>query len=45
MTKSDTSYPKSKIKILLLENISDAAVREFGVKGYTEGRRLITFNR
>ena len=35
-----TSYPKSKIKILLLENISDAAVREFGLGGYTEVHRL-----
>ena len=39
MTAS-TSYPKSKIKILLLENISDAAVREFGAGGYTEVLRL-----
>lgn len=35
-----TTYPKSKIKILLLENISDAAVREFGVGGYTEAQLL-----
>jgi D-3-phosphoglycerate dehydrogenase len=35
-----TSYPKSKIKILLLENISDAAVREFGAGGYMEVQRL-----
>jgi D-3-phosphoglycerate dehydrogenase len=35
-----TSYPKSKIKILLLENISDAAVREFGSGGYMEVERL-----
>lgn len=35
-----TSYPRNKIKILLLENISDAAVREFGLGGYTEVRRL-----
>lgn len=40
MTTSNTSYPKSKIKILLLENISDAAVREFGAGGYTEVQRL-----
>ncbi|MBX3293405.1 MAG: phosphoglycerate dehydrogenase [Acidobacteria bacterium] len=35
-----TSYPKSKINILLLENISDAAVREFGAGGYMEVQRL-----
>ena len=37
---TSTSYPRNKIKILLLENISDAAVREFGLGGYTEVRRL-----
>ncbi len=40
MTIKHTSYPKSKIKILLLENISDAAVREFGAGGYMEVQRL-----
>lgn len=30
-----TSYPKDKIKILLLENISDTAVRNFSKNGYT----------
>ncbi len=35
-----TSYPRSKIKILLLENISDAAVRELESGGYTEIKRL-----
>lgn len=40
MLAKNTSYPRSKIKILLLENISDAAVREFGLGGYTEVRRL-----
>lgn len=40
MSSSSTSYPKSKIKILLLENISDAAVREFGAGGYTQVERL-----
>lgn len=29
-----TSYPKNKIKVLLLENISDAAVAELRAKGY-----------
>ena len=40
MANERTSYPKSKIKILLLENISDAAVREFGAGGYIEVQRL-----
>ncbi|HMQ03073.1 MAG TPA: phosphoglycerate dehydrogenase [Pyrinomonadaceae bacterium] len=40
MPIATTSYPKSKIKILLLENISDAAVREFGAGGYMEVQRL-----
>ncbi|MBK9163921.1 MAG: phosphoglycerate dehydrogenase [Acidobacteria bacterium] len=40
MPAKNTSYPRTKIKILLLENISDAAVREFGLGGYTEVRRL-----
>lgn len=37
---AQTSYPKSKIRALLLENISDAAVREFGAGGYMEVQRL-----
>src|SRR6188472_815995 len=35
-----TSYPKDKIKILLLENISDAAVRELKQYGYAEVERI-----
>ncbi|MBS1769094.1 MAG: phosphoglycerate dehydrogenase [Acidobacteria bacterium] len=35
----NTSYPKSKISILLLENISDAAVSEFEAAGYAHVRR------
>jgi D-3-phosphoglycerate dehydrogenase len=35
-----TSYPRNKIRILLLENISDAAVRELGAGGYTGVRRI-----
>ncbi|MBD0331842.1 MAG: phosphoglycerate dehydrogenase [Chitinophagaceae bacterium] len=31
-----TSYPKEKIKILLLENISDVAVQNFVKQGYTQ---------
>ncbi|MBA2380205.1 MAG: phosphoglycerate dehydrogenase [Blastocatellia bacterium] len=40
MTSPATSYPRSKIKVLLLENISDAAVRQLGAGGYTEVRRM-----
>ncbi|WP_343307635.1 phosphoglycerate dehydrogenase [Chitinophaga niabensis] len=35
-----TSYPKEKINILLLENISDAAVAEFKEAGYINTRKL-----
>ena len=35
-----TSYPRSKIKILLLENISDSAVAELKTGGYTEIKRI-----
>ena len=35
-----TSYPKDKIKILLLENISDAAVRELKGYGYSEIQKI-----
>jgi D-3-phosphoglycerate dehydrogenase len=37
---AQTSYPKDKIKILLLENISDAAVRELRQYGYAEVERI-----
>ena len=37
---AQTSYPKERIKILLLENISDAAVRELGQYGYAEVHKL-----
>jgi D-3-phosphoglycerate dehydrogenase len=40
MTDSQTSYPRNKIKILLLENISDAAVAELEQSGYAEIKRL-----
>ncbi len=40
MTDSQTSYPRNKIKILLLENISDAAVAELEQGGYAEIKRL-----
>ena len=35
-----TSYPKEKINILFLENISDVAVRFFNDKGYANVRKL-----
>ena len=35
-----TSYPRNKIKILLLENISDSAVKEFEHEGYSGIHRL-----
>src|ERR1044071_4597643 len=40
MAVSKTSYPRTKISILLLENISDSAVDEFKKSGYVEVRRL-----
>ncbi|HYO21286.1 MAG TPA: phosphoglycerate dehydrogenase [Flavisolibacter sp.] len=35
-----TSYPKEKIKVLLLENVSDTAVRNFSRFGYTQVEKL-----
>jgi D-3-phosphoglycerate dehydrogenase len=35
-----TSYPKDKIKILLLENISDVSVEEFKEAGYANIKKL-----
>ncbi len=40
MKEMQTSYPRNKIKILLLENISDAAVAELKHSGYAEIKRL-----
>ena len=40
MADSQTSYPRGKIKILLLENISDSAVAELEQGGYAEIKRL-----
>ena len=37
-----TSYPKSKLKVLLLENISDEAVQEFRQNGYENITHLKT---
>lgn len=38
--KQPTSYPKDKINILFLENISDAAVKYFKDAGYASVRKL-----
>lgn len=35
-----TSYPKDKIKILMLENISDAAIKVFRDAGYTDIKKM-----
>jgi len=35
-----TSYPKEKISILFLENISDTAIKQFREAGYTDIRKL-----
>jgi D-3-phosphoglycerate dehydrogenase / 2-oxoglutarate reductase len=35
-----TSYPKEKIKILLLENVSETAVKNFTRNGYTQVEKL-----
>src|SRR5437763_5378361 len=35
-----TSYPKNKIKILLLENISESAVAELRARGYNAIERI-----
>lgn len=40
METTKTSYPRNKINILLLENISDAAVRELEAAGYANVERI-----
>jgi D-3-phosphoglycerate dehydrogenase / 2-oxoglutarate reductase len=40
MRATKTSYPRSKIKVLLLENISDSAVAELRSGGYTEIQKI-----
>ena len=40
MPDKETSYPRNKIKILLLENISDAAVQQFKDSDYAEVEKL-----
>jgi D-3-phosphoglycerate dehydrogenase / 2-oxoglutarate reductase len=39
-TPLKTSYPKDKIKVLFLENISDAAVQYFKIQGYTDVKKV-----
>jgi len=38
--KKNTSYPKEKINILFLENISDTALHKFSSAGYTSVRKI-----
>jgi D-3-phosphoglycerate dehydrogenase len=38
--KKPTSYPKEKVNILFLENISDKAVQRFADAGYTSVRKI-----
>jgi D-3-phosphoglycerate dehydrogenase / 2-oxoglutarate reductase len=40
MKEKQTSYPRRKIKILLLENISDSAVKELNTSGYAEIKQI-----
>ena len=40
MSNTKTSYPRSKIKVLLLENISDAAVEELTASGYVDIKKI-----
>ena len=39
-TTNKTSYPKDKIKILMLENISDAAIKVFKDAGYADVKKI-----
>ena len=38
--KKNTSYPKEKINILFLENISDMAVKQFSQNGYSNVKKI-----
>ena len=38
--KKTTSYPKEKINILFLENISDTAIKKFVDAGYASVRKI-----
>jgi D-3-phosphoglycerate dehydrogenase len=42
MEANRTSYPKEKIRILFLENISDVAVKNFRKYGYTQVEKINT---
>ena len=39
-TTEKTSYPKEKIRVLFLENISDLAVKRFQQEGYTQVEKI-----
>lgn len=39
-TGNNTSYPKEKIRILFLENISDSAVKNFRHHGYVKVEKI-----
>ena len=40
MDAQKTSYPKEKIRILFLENISEGAVKKFRSEGYTNAEKI-----
>ena len=40
MEPKQTSYPKEKIRILFLENISDTALRKFETHGYIKAQKI-----
>jgi D-3-phosphoglycerate dehydrogenase / 2-oxoglutarate reductase len=40
MDTTKTSYPKEKVKVLLLENVSEKAVKNFHKNGYTHVEKL-----
>src|ERR1044071_757083 len=40
MRNEETSYPRERIKILLLENVSESAAEEFRARGYASVERL-----
>ena len=40
MSNEETSYPRDRIKVLLLENVSDTAAAEFKARGYASVERL-----
>ena len=40
METAKTSYPKEKIRILFLENISETAVKNFRSQGYTKVEKI-----